>query len=98
MTHNTGPHEIPKKTINRDKHKIIIHADDAIPIVQINTAMMISDAIIPILPMTNNFLRSILSTTNNAAIVTRTLIIPIPTEPKIDAASPKPALAKIDEE
>ncbi len=59
---------------------------------------MISDAIIPILPMTNNFLRSILSTTNNAAIVTRTLIIPIPTEPKIDAASPKPALAKIDEE
>ena len=55
--------------------------------------MMIKEAIIPILPITNNFLRSTLSTTNSATMVTSTLTT-IPTEPKIDAASPKPAFSE----
>ena len=33
-----------------------------------------------------------------ATIVTRTLIVPIPTEPNIDAAYFSPALAKIEDE
>jgi len=98
ITHRTGPQEIPKNTINNDKQTIIIHADEAIPIVQIKIAIINNEAIIPILPPTSSFLRSILSTTKMATIVTRTLIVPIPTEPNIDAASPSPALAKIEDE
>ena len=55
ITHRTGPQEIPKNTINNDKQTIIIHADEAIPIVQIKIAIINNEAIIPILPPTSSF-------------------------------------------
>ena len=97
ITHRTGPQEIPKNTINNDKQIIIIHADEAIPIVQIKIAIINNEAIIPILPPTSNFYINLIYY-KMATIVTRTLIVPIPTEPNIDAASPSPALAKIEDE
>ena len=97
ITHRTGPQEIPKNTINNDKQTIIIHADEAIPIVQIKIAIINNEAIIPILPPTSNFTINLIYY-KMATIVTRTLIVPIPTEPNIDAASPSPALAKIEDE
>ena len=97
ITHRTGPQEIPKNTINNDKQTIIIHADEAIPIVQIKIAIINNEAIIPILPPTSSFTINLIYY-KMATIVTRTLIVPIPTEPNIDAASPSPALAKIEDE
>ncbi|SIN57746.1 Uncharacterised protein [Mycobacteroides abscessus subsp. abscessus] len=95
ITQRIGPHVKPKNTINSDKHTIIITAEDSIPIVQIRIAITRSDMTIPMFPVISSFLRSILSAINTATIVTSTLIVPIPTVPRIDVASPRPALLKI---
>ncbi len=63
--------------------------------VHIKIAIISNEATIPIFPVINNFLRSTLSAINTATIVTSTLIVPIPTVPKIEVASPNPALLKI---
>ena len=57
--------------------------------------MINNEETIPILPITSKRLRSTLSIIIIATIVIKTLTVPIPTVPKIDVASPKPALLNI---
>src|SRR5699024_2526260 len=95
ITQSTGPQVKPKKMMKSVRQATIIHAEDWIPTVQTNIAMINSEATIPIVPMTNNRLRSILSIIIIATIVIRTFTVPIPTVPNIEVASPRPALLNI---
>ena len=58
--------------------------------------MINNEATMPMLPITNKRLRSTLSIIIIAIIVINTLTVPIPTVPKIEVASPSPALLKIE--